>query len=76
MLNKKKAKELLREHKKMKKNERVNDNVVELSDAETVRYSDNNSDVETIQYAEPVRQRSNFSNQCRLKAKKKRLSKH
>ena len=38
-LNKKSVKELLKQHKKQQKNERINNEIVNISDAETVGYA-------------------------------------
>ena len=75
-LNKKNAKELLKEHKKELKAGRVNDEIMNqyLSD-ETISYPVDvvKSDDETVQYVEPIRERSKLANLHRLKTKKRAI---
>ena len=72
-MNKKSARELLKEHKKTPKNERINNQIVNISDAETVGYTSDISEAETIQYAKPYKNKSRLNNQYRQKAKKKAI---
>ena len=67
-LNKERAKDLLKEHKKQQNNEQINNEIINISDAETLGYASDISDAETIQYA-----KSRLNNQYRLKAKKKAI---
>ena len=67
-LNKKRAKDLLKEHKKQQNNEQINNEIINISDAETLGYASDISDAETIEYA-----KSRLNNQYRLKTKKKAI---
>ena len=72
-MNKESARELLKEHKKTQKNERINNQIVNISDAETVGYASDISDAETIQHTKPYKNKSRLNNQYRQKAKKKAI---
>ena len=66
-LNKKRAKNILKDHKEQQKNEQINNEIKNISDAETLGYASDISDAATIQYAE---NKLKINNQYSLKAKK------